>query len=94
MNKVIKVLEAISANPAIYEDKESIERLITEVELDEEVKHAILTGERSELESILDVRSKIVCMLIPAKEDEDDDSDDNDKEDDSESEEKSLVSNF
>jgi hypothetical protein len=84
MRDVIEFLEELGKNADLRLDLVDFESLLTNDDFDPEVKKAILEKDSKALELLLNARSKIVCMIVPAKEDEDDDDkddDDNSKED-------------
>ena len=84
MNNVVKFLEELGKANNIKLEGIDIEALLENEDFDAEVKQALMEGDNSALETLLQSRSKIVCMIIPAepeKEDEDDKDDDNDDDD-------------
>ena len=61
--------------------------------IDKETLDIIKSKDQKQLDQLLDLRHKIVCILIPAKED-DEEENDKDDEDDKDSKTESRVVNF
>jgi hypothetical protein len=75
MSKVIQVLEQMSRD-ANGQNEDAINNLLATAQLDTEITTAIINKDVITLERQLDVRSDIVCMILPAEDDEDDEGDD------------------
>jgi len=82
MTDIIDFLEELGKNANIRLDKVDIESLLVNDDFDEQAKQAILNKDANAIEMILNARSKIVCLIVPAEDD-----DDNEEEDDSDSKE-------
>lgn len=89
MKNVISFLEKLGQNADLKLENIDFETLLENEDFDPEVKEAILAEDQNAIEMILNARSKIVCLLVPAEEDEEDTNSDDDKE----SEEKSALRN-
>ena len=83
MKNTISFLEELGRNADLRFDKVDFESLMNNDDFSPEVKEAILNRDKNALEMLLNARSKIVCMLIPAEENEDEDQDDDEDNDDS-----------
>jgi hypothetical protein len=81
MKNIISFLEELGKNADLRLDRVDFESILNNDDFDPEARNAILNKDQQALEMILDARSKIVCLLVPAEEDEDDDKDDKDEED-------------
>jgi hypothetical protein len=81
MNNVIDVIERLGASASFGEQSIQQRQLVNDaVGLDEAVKQALLNKDNEALNVLLNVRRKIVCALVPAKEDEPDESEEQDEE--------------
>ena len=88
MNDVIKFLEELGQNADVRLDLIDFESLLNNDDFDPEVKKAILEKDSKALEMLLNARSKIVCMIVPAEEEDDEEEKD---DDDKSKEEKQSV---
>ncbi|MGV2872947.1 hypothetical protein [Colwellia sp. E150_009] len=75
MSKVIQVLEQMSRD-ANGQNEDAINNLLAAAQLDTEITTAIINKDVITLERQLDVRSDIVCMILPAEDDEDNEDND------------------
>jgi len=94
MNKIVGALEKLGASSFAFEEISEIEKFLLGEGLTNEEVELVRSGNVSGLESVLDARSKIVCMLIPAKDDEDDSEGDEPEEETPDTDEKSQIVNF
>jgi hypothetical protein len=78
MKSTLSFLEELGRNADLRFDRVDFEALMNNDDFSPEVKEAILNRDRNALEMLLNARSKIVCMLIPAEENEDEDEDEGD----------------
>jgi len=86
MKNVISFLEELGKNADLRLDNVDFESILNNEDFDPEAKKAILNKDHRAIEMLLNARSKIVCLIVPA---EDDDDDDDDKEEDDNSKEES-----
>ena len=92
MNKLLDVLENLACNPDFGDDGSYASKTVKESGLSNTEAEAILNKDQDLLEGLMEEQHKIICFLVPAKEDEDDNSDDDkDKDKEDESEEKSQL---
>lgn len=75
MSKIINVLEQMGRNTN-YQNEDTINNLLATAELDIEISAAIINKDITSLEHQLDVRPDVVCMILPAEDDEGDEGDD------------------
>lgn len=82
MKSAIKFLEELGKNADLRLDRVDFESLLNNDDFDPEIKEAILSKNQQSLEMLLNARTKIVCLLVPAEDDEggDDQGDDNSQE--------------
>lgn len=85
MSNVMQVLAKMGSDASCQNEAE-VEDLLTRVELDGEIAEAIINKDIATLERQLDVRPDIVCMLVPAEDDDEEKEDDNKDKDSSETE--------
>lgn len=78
MNKAIQFLEELGQNADIQLDKIDFSTLLENEDFDPKIKAAILNRDERALQMLLDARTKIVCMLIPAEEEEEKQDDEKD----------------
>lgn len=90
MNNIISYLEELGQNADFQLDKIDFEAILDNEDFDADVKEALLNRDPEALKMILDARTKIVCLLVPA-EDDDDDQEQEDNDDDSDSSESKLA---
>jgi hypothetical protein len=90
MSDVIKFMEELGKNSDLRLDRIDFESLLTNDDFDPEVRKAILEKDSKALEMLLNARSKIVCMIVPAKEEDDDEEDNKDDDDNSKEEQQSA----
>lgn len=76
MSKVINLIEMLGAQASFGEQKMVIN---DSVELDSELKSALLDKDNDKLNELLGVRNTIVCAMLPAKDDEPDESEEQDE---------------
>lgn len=76
MKNIISFLEELGKNADLRLDRVDFESILDNDDFDAEARNAILNKDQQALEMILDARSKIVCLLVPAEEDEDEGEDD------------------
>ena len=88
MNNVIRFLDQIGRNADLRLDRMDVESILFNDEFDEETTKAILNNDHRALEVLLNARSKIVCMIVPAEEEEEEEEneDEGTKKNDSEEE--------
>lgn len=94
MNKLLDVLENLACNPDFGDEGTFADKIVEESGLSSTEAEAILNKDQDVLEGLMKDQHKIICFLVPAKEDEDDNSDDNSddtKEKEDKSEEKSQL---
>lgn len=89
MKNIIGFLEELGRNSDLRLDKVDFEAILENDDFDPEVRKAILDKDQNAIEMILNARSKIVCILIPAEEDDEDE----DKDKDDSTEEDSISIN-
>lgn len=70
MSKVIQVL-AQMANRADLQSAKSLETFLSTTEINAEQSEAIITNDITSLERQLDICPDIVCVLLPAEDDDD-----------------------
>jgi len=87
MSTVIQVLEKMGSD-ANLQSEQAIEQLLAASEVNAEQTEAIMTKDVISLERQLDVCPDIVCLLVPA---EDDEKEDKEKEDEDDNDIKSVV---
>ena len=81
MSEIISLIERLGASATFGEQAVQQRQLVNDaVGLDEAVKQALLNKDNEALNALMQVRSKIVCALVPAKEDEPDESEEQDEE--------------
>ncbi len=80
MNKVLSFIEEMGKNANLKLDRVDFETLFQNDDFDPELKQALINGDESALKMMLDARSKIVCLLVPAKDDDEDSESDNSEE--------------
>lgn len=84
MSKAVKVLEQMGSDAAFKngQNEQAIKQLLIETEIDAEQTEAIVNKDVISLERQMDVCPDIVCLILPAedddKEEKNDDNDDND----------------
>ena len=91
MSNVIQLLERLGEDASLQ--TESALSVIENANLDAELKESLINKDVTSLERQLDVCPDIVCLILPAEDDdqgEDDDNDD-DNDDDSDTENKLVV---
>jgi len=88
MSKVIQVLEQMARDPNLQNEL-AIEQLLINTGVTAEQAKAIINKDVISLERQLDVCPDIVCVFVPAE--NDDDKDETDKEDESKDETKSVI---
>ena len=71
MSNVIQLLERLGQDASLQEPTD-LNAVIAEADLNEELKQALLTKNTVSLEKQLDVCPDIVCVQIPAEDEEDD----------------------
>lgn len=76
MSKVINLMEALGAQASFGEQELAVS---DSVELDSELKSALLNKDNDKLNELLGVRNTIVCAMLPAKDDEPDESEEQDE---------------
>ncbi len=76
MKDIIGFLEELGKNADLRLDRVDFESILNNDDFDAEARNAILNSDQKALEMLLNARSKIVCMLVPADEDEDEGEDD------------------
>ena len=94
MSGIISFLEELGRRSDLKIDGLNIEALMENEDFDPDVRKAILNKDQKALEMMLDARSKIVCLIAPAKEDDDEDEDDdndNQNDEDENDDEKSSA---
>ncbi|TQV84510.1 hypothetical protein [Aliikangiella coralliicola] len=94
MKKILEAIEKLGCGVSFDEDFASLDKVLGDIELSDDEISALKSGDRAQLEQLLGTRSKIVCMLVPAKDDDDEDQDSDDKGDDKDSGESNIVVNF
>ncbi len=82
MINVIRFLEEMGRNADLRLDRVDFETIVDSNDFDAETRDAILKNDNRSLEVLLNARSKIVCMIMPAEDDEED----KDKEEENEDE--------
>ena len=90
MKKLLDVLENLACCPDFGDAEFYVDKIVTEGGLSNTEIEAILNKDQGTLEGLMEDQHKIICFLVPAKEEEDDNSDD-EKEKEDESEEKSQL---
>ena len=80
MKSVINFLEELGKNSDLRLDRVDFESILDNDEFDPEVKKAILNRDHRAIEIILNARSKIVCLIVPAEEEDDNKEDDDSME--------------
>ncbi|WP_196138260.1 hypothetical protein [Aliikangiella sp. G2MR2-5] len=92
MKNYIEAIERISLCPNFEQGELDIDSLVSDLNLSEEMITVLKSKDSSQMESILGSQHKIVCMLVPAKDDDDnEDESEDDKSDEEQSESSSLV---
>lgn len=81
MKNIISFLEELGKNADLRLDRVDFESILNNDDFDVAARDAILNKDQQALEMILNARSKIVCLLVPAKEDEDDNKDEEESKD-------------
>tara|TARA_B110001454_G_C12507662_1_gene345411 strand:+ start:161 stop:436 length:276 start_codon:yes stop_codon:yes gene_type:complete len=89
MSNVIQVLEQMGSDANI-QSEDAIETLLVSAELETEITEAIINKDVISLERQLDVCPDIVCLVLPA-EDDDEKDDDNDDQDSTEETSNSVI---
>lgn len=69
MSNVIQLLERLGQDASLQEPTD-LNAVIVEADLNDELKQALLTKNTVSLEKQLDVCPDIVCVLVPAEDDE------------------------
>ena len=87
MEDVISFLEKLGKNSDLRLDRVDFESILDNDDFDPDVKQAILNKDHRALEMILNARSKIVCIILPAEEEDDEEEEDKKDEDDNSKEE-------
>ncbi|MCW8878085.1 MAG: hypothetical protein OQK04_04265 [Kangiellaceae bacterium] len=90
MNKLLDVLENLACFPDFGDTEFYVDKIAKESGLSNIEIEAILNRDQGALEGLMEDQHKIICFLVPAKEEEDDNSND-EKEKEDESEEKSQL---
>ncbi len=72
MINVIHFLEEMGRNADLRLDRVDFETIVDSNDFDAETRDAILKNDNRTLEVLLNARSKIVCMIMPAEDDEED----------------------
>ena len=90
MSKVIQVLEQMG-NDASLQSEQAIEQLLATAEVNAEQAQAIINKDTIMLERQLDVCPDIVCLLVPAEDDEKEEGDEKEESDTNTSDIKSIV---
>lgn len=80
MSNVIQVLEQMGSDAKLQSEQntQAIVQLLATNEIDTEQAEAILNKDITSLERQLDVRPDIVCLIVPADDEQDGDNDEND----------------
>ena len=85
MSKVISLLQRLGEDAALrHADRATLERALLEMELDPELRAALLDADPQRLAALLGAPAKVVCAIFPGKtpDDDEDDKDDEPDEDD------------
>lgn len=91
MSDIIRLMEQLASVVDFQQTNEEITQVIQNSELAPELKQALLDNNSAAIESILDARTKIVCMLAPAEDDEDESSKESEESPEEKTEESILV---
>ena len=76
MNNVIAFLEKLGKSNNINLDGFDMESLLQNEDFDPNIKEALIAKDNNAIEMLLNRRSKIVCLIIPAEPDDDESEDD------------------
>ncbi|MBW8312680.1 MAG: hypothetical protein K0M64_11690 [Rhizobium sp.] len=82
MSNVIAFLEALGREASPIESEVEYIASVEALDVDDQVRHALLARDAGKLGELLGARPRMVCALMPADDDErkDDDGDDDDKD--------------
>ena len=85
MSKAIEVLTQMSSNASLQTEnnEHALEQLLIATDLESEQAEAIINRDVTSLERQLDICPDIVCVVVPAEDDDEKDDDDNKDGDDS-----------
>ncbi|PIP79896.1 MAG: hypothetical protein COW84_08200 [Gammaproteobacteria bacterium CG22_combo_CG10-13_8_21_14_all_40_8] len=76
MKNTIRFLEELGENANFRLDRIDFEAILDNDDFDPKVREAIINKDQQVLELLLNARSKIVCMIVPAEEEDDKEEDD------------------
>lgn len=76
MKDVLKFLEDLGKNADLKFERIDFASLLNNDDFDSEAKKAILSKDSKALEILLNARSKIVCMIMPAEEEDEEEEED------------------
>ena len=85
MSEIIDLLERMASNVSYSDERTELAEIVEVSSVDKETKDALLHNDNAAIEGLLDARTKIVCLLVPAKEDEDESEDDSPEQESEES---------
>ena len=93
MSKVIQVLEQM-ANDASLQSEQAIAQLLATADVNAEQAEAIINKNITSLERQLDVCPDVVCIILPAEDDEEEDEDEEKNDDNEDKDSTEETSNF
>jgi hypothetical protein len=85
MSNIIEFLDVLGQQSDLELDQEKLQTLLADQDLSKEVQQALLKNDHQALEMLLDARTKIVCLIMPAEEDDEESDDEEESQKDNES---------
>ncbi len=71
MSNVIKFLETMGQDAHLRHGSEAMALELARADISADLKAAILSGDRTQMETLLGARTNVVCGIFPGKEDDD-----------------------
>jgi hypothetical protein len=84
MSNVIAFLESMGRDPALVAGGEEFTKAVDSLGMDDQARAALLAGDVGSLSELLGGRTRMLCALLPADDDQKDDEGEGDGEDDGE----------